>query len=138
MIADTSYISIREVLKDIRSFCNECVGNCRSQISKCDGNINGKKCSLHKYRLKPLQINLFDGEYKKMWFALAVEIAKKMEYPFWFSEFRSRVTIAPGHYNWWGALTRRMKKEGFFQTGERRPSPRQSLNGSTEFQWSRR
>jgi len=85
--------------------------------------------------MKPCQINLFDGEYKKLWFESCFEVLNSFDRPFWYSDFRIKMETPPAHSSWWGSLTGKMKARGYRQTGNRRQCPIRSTNGRVEFEW---
>lgn len=134
MYSDSQHVSKARLLKAIRKQCVRCVGGCRSNVIKC----KSMDCPLWPYRLKPVQFSIFDDEYKKLWIENVMKIITEMITPFWFSEIQLHVDSAPGHPNWWGGVAKMMIKYGYYQTGNRRKSPRIPANGRREFQWDKK
>lgn len=85
----------------------------------------------------PRQMDLFEDQ-SEAWANDMIRFALKMPSPFFFSELRLHAAHEPPHASWWGALTRKLKKAGFIQTGTFRRSPRESRKGGVDFQWQRK
>jgi hypothetical protein len=133
---DIANFKATDVLKDIRSFCMECNGGSHAEAKKC----TSIDCKLWKYRSMPLQVNLFDQLYKQQWITTVFNIADARTEPFWWSELRDAAAAAqgPGHPNWWGAVTAKLKRAGWVRRPEARKSHTGSRAGGTEFMWARK
>jgi hypothetical protein len=92
---------------------------------------------LRRRQNNPDQLELFTEESDEAWFEYMVRIARDLSSPFWFSRLRYEADYGPRHPNMWGALTRRMRKEGFRMTGNIRTSFWDSRNGGLEREWER-
>ncbi len=56
----------------------------------------------------------YDRE-KQLWFANAMQAAKKMPDSFSFDTLRAKVGSSPLHPNWWGIFARKLNKLGYIR-----------------------
>lgn len=91
---------------------------------------------LKRLEIDDNQLDLF-SDYKTIWMDSAQSLALKLATPFFFSDLRAIIKYEPPHCNWWGALTHKLKKLGFRQTGRYRKSPKQSRKGGLDAEWTR-
>ncbi len=127
----------KEMAQRVQKFCQKCMG--RQAKRFCET----RDCDLYPIRILrtkvPDQQHLFRTGLYVDFCGEILRVAMSFEGPFYFSELRLRAGVTPLHHNWWGAVTRsKTWKQTFRQTGEHRRSPIKSVNGTAEFQWTRK
>ena len=94
--------------------------------------------TIHTRRtITPEQLDLFADDYKRQWFKYMLVIAEKMKGQFSFNDLRAECKVQPGHPNWFGSLTRKMKAAGFTAVGIQK-SQRGTRRGGYECVWEKR
>lgn len=123
--------SITQFLADVRSHCRKCMGGAGNGAARCED----ESCDLHKYRLKPAQIDIFDSSYRRAWLDEHFAEAQKMR-RFFYSDLRVQSHMGSAHKNWHGTLAKMLYRKGFRKTGNKRPSPLPQCNGHADYEWA--
>ena len=124
---------LNRLLADVRLHCSHCMSQANG-FKKCQ---EKDACRFWKWVSAPTQIDVFQGEYKQAWFRETFEVIESMPKPFYFSDLRRRLAVAPAHVNWFGNLTKFMMRAGYHTTGLRRKSPLPQCKGRREDQWTK-
>lgn len=128
------YIALR---KKIPRFCLRCCGGSSLGVIGC----HDTNCPWHEERMAPVQIELFDANYRDMWIASTVMAIDHLHLPLYWSDIRHAVCNAgvkgPGHPNWWGSVASRLLKTGRY-TIDRNAGRTNPGHGSRENLWRRK
>lgn len=132
------YVALR---KKIPKFCLRCCGRSRKGVVECQDIY----CPWHEERMTPVQIELFDDNYRELWVASAVAAVERMDISpgcYW-SEIRELLCTkaggikGPGHPNWWGLVAAALLKTGRYEI-DRNAGRTHPGHGSRENLWRRR
>lgn len=123
----------------IISMCSQCQGGSMRGVADC----KNASCKLHGERMTPVQIELFDANYRELWIAATVAVIERNDwfFPAFWSCIREHAVISgvkgPGHPNWWGSVASRLLKTGRYEI-DRNAGRTNPGHGSRENLWRRK
>lgn len=121
-----------ELIQAIRSHCKKCRGAAH-KIASC----TVYSCEFYNYRDVNIQITLFGGPVKEIWYGQCLEVAKTLGSQFYFSELRSRCP-GPAHKNWWGGLGKFLMAHGYERSQNNRKNPLPITKGAEDYVWCKK